>query len=131
MEMLEALSVNPIITVIITAITVLGSSSAWRFYEKHLEAKNDQKRREQLSLEKERAELKDDLRERVAVLEVKLEKAELRNVELQQEMLKLVEKIAILRTEVEFLRKENAILRAREQRQLNVGLSPFSSGSIP
>lgn len=131
METLEMLSVNPIITVVITVITVLGSSSAWRFYEKHLETKAKQKEKMLLAAEKERAELKDNLRERVAILEAKLEKAEVRNIELHQEMLRLIEKIAILKTEVEFLRKENAILRARNQNQLNVASKPVSSGNMP
>ena len=53
-----------------------------------------------------------DLRERVAVLESKLERAEREKDEMQQEMLKLVETLAAIKVEVEFLRKENAYLKS-------------------
>jgi predicted nuclease with TOPRIM domain len=53
-----------------------------------------------------------DLRERVAVLESKLERAEREKDELQQEMFKLIESLAAIKVEVEFLRKENAYLKS-------------------
>lgn len=98
-----------VISIFITAITVLGSTAAWNFYEKRLLLKA----KEEKDREKERSEYKDDLRERVAVLESKLEKSELDKRELQEEVLRLVEKISALSVEVEYLRRENADLRSQ------------------
>jgi hypothetical protein len=100
-----------IITVLVTLITVLGSTTAWNYYEKRLLMKE----REESQRDRERSEYKDDLRERVAVLEAKLEKSEQDKKTLQEEMLRLVEKIAALSVEVEFLRKENADLKHKDQ----------------
>ena len=100
-----------IMTVLVTLITVLGSTTAWNYYEKRLLMKE----REESQRDRERSEYKDDLRERVAVLEAKLEKSEQDKKTLQEEMLRLVEKIAALSVEVEFLRKENADLKHKDQ----------------
>jgi len=98
-------------TVLTTAVTILGSSAAWKYWEKRLEA---YAKREQL-LERDRTELKDDLRERVAVLENKLLKAEEEKDKLRQEIILLVEKIATLTVEVEYLRRENHELKMSSQ----------------
>lgn len=100
-----------IMTVLVTLITVLGSTTAWNYYEKRLLMKE----REESQRDRERSEYKDDLRERVAVLEAKLEKSEQDKKTLQEEMLRLVEKIAALSVEVDFLRKENAELKHKDQ----------------
>ena len=100
-----------IMTVLVTLITVLGSTTAWNYYEKRLLMKE----KEESQRDRERSEYKDDLRERVAVLEAKLEKSEQDKKTLQEEMLRLVEKIAALSVEVEFLRKENAELKHKDQ----------------
>lgn len=96
-------------TVVVTAITVLGSTAAWNFYEKRLllRAKEERER------DRERSEYKDDLRERVAVLESKLEKSETDKKQLQTEVVRLVERISALSVEVEYLRKENTSLKER------------------
>ena len=60
---------------------------------------------------KEENLFRDDLRERVAILETKLERADQEKHDLQREMIRLVEKIAALSVEVEFLRRENSELR--------------------
>ncbi len=53
------MDVNSFYTVLITTITVLGSASAWRYYEKR-------------AMRKEKSEdyMKDECRERIAKLEV-------------------------------------------------------------
>jgi len=83
---------NNIYTVIMTAITVLGSAAAFRFYEKK-------------SMRKERDEefIRHDCKDRISKLEALLaessrEKDELRNIVLQ-----LTAQVAELRTKVEFL----------------------------
>jgi len=94
-------------TVLMTLVTVLGSTAAWNYYEKRLLIKE----REERDRDRERSEYKDDLRERVASLETRLKQSEDDKKILQDEILKLVEKIAALSVEVEFLRKENQELR--------------------
>ena len=60
---------------------------------------------------------RDDLRERVAVLEDKLERSYKERTDLQSEILKMAESLAALRVEVEFLRKENETLKKQLQDQ--------------
>lgn len=100
-----------IMTVLMTLVTVLGSTAAWNYYEKRLLIKE----REERDRDRERSEYKDDLRERVAVLETRLKHSEDDKKSLQDEILKLVEKIAALSVEVEFLRRENQELRKKDQ----------------
>jgi len=92
---------NPdnIYTVLMTAITVLGSAAAFRFYEKK-------------SMRKERDEefIRHDCKDRISKLEALLlssakEKDELRNMVLQ-----LTKEVAALTVKVEFLTAENAKL---------------------
>ena len=94
-------------SVLVTAITVLGSTAAWNFYEKRmrLKHKEDQEENRQQYL------FRDDLRERVAVLESKLEAAYKDREELQNEIRQLAEQTAAMRVEIDFLRKENELLR--------------------
>lgn len=101
---------SQIITIALTtAGTVLGSSALWKFWENRSKAKEKAEEVER----REKYLFRDDLRERVAVLEIKLIKADEEKATMQKEMLRLVEKIASLSTEVEFLRKENADLRSK------------------
>jgi predicted RNase H-like nuclease (RuvC/YqgF family) len=95
------------VVVVSTAGTILGSSAVWKFWE----ARAKEKQRTADLDRKDENLYRDDLRERVAVLESKLERAELEKNDLQREMIRLVEKIAALSVEVEFLRKENSDLR--------------------
>jgi len=85
-----------IYTVIITILTVFGSASAWRFYEKRMAAK-----------EKQENLMKDDSRERISKLEILLEKASKDKDEMRKEILKLTAQVSELRVKVEFLEKEN------------------------
>ena len=84
-----------IYTVLMTAITVLGSSAAFRFYEKK-------------SMRKERDEefIRHDCKDRIAKLEALLERAAKEKDELRNLVLKLTEQVAELRTKVEFFEKQ-------------------------
>ena len=104
-----------LVVVVTTAGTVLGSSAVWKYWEGRAREKA---RLAELD-RKEDNLYRDDLRERVAVLESKLERAELEKNDLQTEMLRLVEKIATLSVEVEFLRKENSDLRSELAHKAN------------
>jgi hypothetical protein len=77
-------------TILITIITVLGSASAWRFYEKR-------------AMRKERDEefIRHDCREAL-LQESSREKDDMRSTILQ-----LTEKVSALTVKVEFLQKEN------------------------
>lgn len=90
------MDINSLYTVIITIITVLGSASAWRFYEKR-------------AMSKERTEnfMKDDCRERISKLELLLEKSSLEKNEMRDKILELTREVAELRVKVEFLEDKN------------------------
>jgi septal ring factor EnvC (AmiA/AmiB activator) len=89
-------------TVLITAITVLGSASAWRFYEKR-------------AMRKERSEdyMKDECRERIAKLEVLLERSAVEKDDMRSKILELTREVAELRVKVEFLEDKNQELKKR------------------
>lgn len=105
-------SAQSIFTVVVTALTVFTSTTAWNFWIKRMEIKNANKVKEIESKQKENSEFKDNLKERLSLLELKLDKAERKNEELQEQIIGLVEKIGGLNVEVEILRKENEVLRA-------------------
>jgi hypothetical protein len=86
-------------TVLITVIGVLGSASAWRFYEKR-------------SMRKERDEefIRHDCKDRISKLEALLENSSKEKDEMRQTILKLTEQVAALAVKVEYLQKENSDL---------------------
>jgi hypothetical protein len=90
-------------TVLITAITVLGSASAWRFWEKRSVAK-----------EKSENFMRDECRERIAKLEVLLEKSSKEKDEMRSEILLLTSQVSELRVKVDFLQKENNELAVKK-----------------
>jgi len=96
-----------VLTFLVTVIGVLGSSAAWKFYERRLSMQaniqNDALRTGHL--------FREDLQERVSSLENKLDQADKAKNDLQLEIRKLTQVTAALKVEVEFLRKENALLR--------------------
>lgn len=100
-----------IYTIIITLITVLGGAGAWKYYERRLELIRQKEKEEEQQIHL----FRDDLRERVAVLESKLEESNKREVALLEEIRKLSETVAAMKVEVDYLRRENAILREAEQ----------------
>lgn len=79
-------------TVVITAITVLGSASAFRFYEKK-------------SMRKERDEefIRHDCKDRISKLEALLAESAKEKDEMRQQILELVSEVASLRTELKYL----------------------------
>jgi len=83
-----------IYTALMTAITVLGSAAAFRFYEKK-------------SMRKERDEefIRHDCKDRISKLEALLAESAREKDELRGIVLKLTEQVAELRTKVEFFEK--------------------------
>jgi phage shock protein A len=88
-----------IYSVLITAITVLGGTGAWRYYEKR-------------ALNKERDEdfIRHDCKDRISKLEGLLESASKEKDDLRQMVLSLTREVAALTVKVEYLTKENEIL---------------------
>ena len=84
-----------IYTVLITAITVLGSTSAWRFYER----KMDKKKENEL-------DFKYDCRARIDKLELLLSQSSLEKEELRNTILDLSTKLAALVAKVEIMEKK-------------------------
>ena len=93
-------------TVIITLITILGSSSAWKYYEKRAEVKRDDDNF-----------VKQDCRERIAKLEVLLKESSEEKDKMRETILALTEKVSALSVRVEFLQKENNDLLQRFMKQ--------------
>ena len=83
-------------TVLITAITVLGGSTAFRFYEKR-------------ALHRERDEdfIRHDCKDRISKLEALLEESAKEKDEMRSLILKLTSEVAELRVKVEYLTTEN------------------------
>jgi len=96
-----------IYTVIITAITVLGGSTAFRFYERR-------------AMHRERDEdfIRHDCRDRIAKLEALLTQSKEEKDEMRNLILKLTSEVAELRMRVEFLTDENEKLN-KEKKKLN------------
>jgi phage shock protein A len=82
---------NNIWSVLITAITVLGGTSAFRYYEKR-------------AMRKERDDefIRHDCKDRIAKLEALLEASSREKDELRQMVLELTKEVAALRVKVEF-----------------------------
>jgi peptidoglycan hydrolase CwlO-like protein len=83
-------------SVLITAITVLGGTTAFRFYEKR-------------AMRKERDDefIRHDCKDRISKLEALLENSSKEKDELRSMVLELTKEVAALGVKVEFLTKEN------------------------
>jgi peptidoglycan hydrolase CwlO-like protein len=88
-------------TVLITIVTVLGSASAWRFYEKRA-----------LKKDSDDNFMKLDCRDRILKLEALLNASSKEKDDLRNLILQLTEKVAALSVKVEFLQKENTELHS-------------------
>jgi phage shock protein A len=88
-----------IYSVLITAVTVLGGTGAWRYYEKR-------------ALHKERDEdfIRHDCKDRITKLEALLESSSREKDDLRSMVLTLTREVAALSVKVEFLTKENETL---------------------
>ena len=95
-------------SVLITAISVLGGTTAFRFYEKR-------------AMRKERDDefIKHDCKDRISKLEALLESSSKEKDDLRNMVLALTKEVAALSVKVEFLTKENEELnkktKARKQ----------------
>jgi len=98
-------------SVLITAITVLGGTGAWRYYEKRA-----------LSKERDDDFIRHDCKDRISKLEGLLEAAAKEKDELRGMVLELTREVAALGVKVEFLTRENDKLEKavpKTKKQLN------------
>ena len=101
-----------IYSVVITAITVLGGTTAFRFYEKRAMRK-----------EKDEEFIRHDCKDRITKLETLLVESSKEKDELRSMVLALTKEVAALSVKVEYLTKENdklekALPKAKRQ-QIN------------
>ncbi len=91
-----------IYSVLITAVTVLGGTGAWRYYEKR-------------ALHKERDEdfIRHDCKDRITKLEALLEASSKEKDDLRSMVLTLTKEVAALTVKVEFLTRENGTLHKK------------------
>jgi len=91
-----------IYSVLITAITILGGTGAWRYYEKR-------------AMHKERDEdfIRHDCKDRISKLEALLETSSKEKDELRNMVLALTKEVAALSVKVEYLTKENEDLHKK------------------
>ena len=87
-------------TVLITAMTVLGGTTAFRYYE-----------RRAMHREKDEDFIRHDCKDRISKLEALLEESSREKDELRNLILKLTSEVAELRTKVDFLSQENTKLK--------------------
>jgi len=85
---------NNIYSVLITAVTVFGGTSAWRFYEKRAEHKD-----------RDEDFIRHDCKDRISKLEALLEESSREKDEMRNLILQLTTQVAELRTKVEFFEK--------------------------
>jgi hypothetical protein len=87
-------------SVLVTAITVLGGTTAFRYYEKR-------------AVHRERDDdfIRHDCKDRISKLEALLEASSKEKDELRNLVLKLTSEVAELRVKVDFLSTENIKLR--------------------
>ena len=89
-------------SVLITAITILGGTGAWRYYEKRAMAK-----------ERDDEFIRHDCKDRIAKLEALLETSSKEKDELRSMVLALTKEVAALSVKVEYLTKENEELHKK------------------
>lgn len=95
--------------IIITVVGVLGSASIWKYLEARLKANSENKK---VELENNSdVQYRDDLKNRVRVMESLLAKSSDEKDTLRDQVLELVAEVNALRVKVEYLEKENERLK--------------------
>ena len=87
-----------IYSVIITALTVLTGTGAWRYYEKRAQKKDEDDRF-----------IRQDCQSRIAKLEILLQRSSDEKDEMRQTIVSLTAQVARLETEVKFLLENGKI----------------------
>lgn len=90
------------VQIIVTIVGVLGSASIWKYMEARLKSKAQEKQTDLNN--NDTVQFRDDLKARVARLELLLEES-------NEKVITLTAEVHELRTEVKFLTKENERLK--------------------
>lgn len=93
--------------ILITLATVLTSAGAWQYYQNRLRVKH----KEFQENRGEQTMFRDDLRERVVILEQKLEQAYREKNEVSERLALVMTELAQYKVRLEFLEKENDRLK--------------------
>jgi len=93
-----------IYSVLITAVTVLGGASAFRFYEKRAQRR-----------ERDDEFIRHDCKDRIAKLEALLAQSSKEKDEMRNMILDLTKQVAALSVKVEYLNKENEELSKKNK----------------
>jgi uncharacterized protein HemX len=97
--------------IIITVVSVAGTAGIWQFLQTRLKVKSEEKKTQ---LENsDGVQYRDDLKNRVRNLESLLATSADEKDELREQVLNLTAEVHALRVKVEFLEKENEILKSR------------------
>ena len=94
-------------TILITVVSVLGSAGAWQFYQNKMKLKFQAAKEDK----SDQNMYRDDLRERVAVLESKLEQEREEKEKTTRELTDVMTKLTEYKVRLEFLEKENERLK--------------------
>jgi len=92
------MDMNNVWTLLITVITVLGSTTAFRYYEKR-------------AMHKERDDdfIRHDCKDRISKLEALLAESAKEKDEMRKQILDLVSEVASLRTEIKYLNNKRSL----------------------
>lgn len=93
--------------ILITLATVLTSAGAWQYYQNKLKVKHAEFKENR----GEQVMFRDDLRERVAILEQKLQEAYEEKEKTQERLSVVMTELAEYKVRLEFLEKENERLK--------------------
>ena len=97
-----------ITTIIVTVLTVLTSSAAWKFWEKRMTINAEKDK----DLKADGRLFREDLKDRVLKLETLLNESSKEKDKMRENIILLTAQVSKLEVEVEFLRKDNEMLRA-------------------
>lgn len=95
----------------ITVVTVLGSGAAFQFYTNRMRLRADERREDLVNNDTHL--YRDDLKNRVRNLEELLARSADEKDEMRIKILELTAEVHALRVKVEFLEKENSLLKMR------------------
>ena len=99
------------IQIAVTAVTVLGSGAAFTFYTNRMKMKAEERKEDNAN--HDTTLYRDDLKARVRNLEELLAHSANEKDELRDQVLTLTQEVSALRVKVDYLEKENELLKMR------------------
>ena len=112
-------------TIIVTALTAIGSTGAWTYYQNRMKLNYESKKEDK----SEQNLYRDDLRERVTILETKLDEERNAKQKTTNEVIELRTKLTEYKVRLEFLEKESIFSLLKIHSSL--GLNKVSSALFP